>query len=76
MKVQCLLVLIGLISMMSGPVFAHTGANADHSSVTNLLTHLLGFEHILLNISLAVAVWGVANLVALFSQYLSVRRFN
>ena len=39
MKMKYLLVLSALMTLVSSPVFAHTGVNADHSKVKNLLLH-------------------------------------
>ncbi|MEI6544941.1 MAG: hypothetical protein WCL60_15615 [Methylococcales bacterium] len=57
MKMKYLLVLSALMTLVSSPVFAHTGVNADHSKVKNLLLHLMSFDHLATIIGLGLCVF-------------------
>jgi hydrogenase/urease accessory protein HupE len=57
MKMKYLLVLSALMTLVLSPVFAHTGVNADHSKVKNLLLHLMSFDHLATIIGLGLCLF-------------------
>ena len=63
MKKKYGLVFSTLMILMSLPASAHVGFNADHSSVKNLLVHLMGFDHVAFLIGLGLCVYFLGQLL-------------
>ena len=57
MNKKYLVVLSTLILVVSLPVSAHVGINADHSRIKNLVVHLMGFDHLAFVIGLGLCVY-------------------
>ncbi len=74
MKKKYGLVFSTLMILMSLPASAHVGFNADHSSVKNLLVHLMGFDHVAFLIGLGLCVYVFGQL--LMSMLMRVSRKN
>ena len=57
MKVKYLSVLTALLLLLSLPISAHVGVNADHSKIKYLFLHLMGFDHLAFFIGLGLCVY-------------------
>ena len=68
MKVKYLSALTALL-LLSLPVSAHVGVNADHSKFKHLFLHLMGFDHLAFFIGLGLCVYiGGQLLLSMFAR--------